>query len=201
LSARAPVVDAVPQILEFTERHAVVLRSFLGRDEREWVKRQLAEAVFEDHTIEATGKTEMLMKPNGLSAFLLFKMCDPEMLDRIEALTGTTPGDFRGRTYRMLPGGTHFSPWHDDAVQDRIAACSVNLSPEPFEGATLQIKSAEDDELVTEIGDLSFGDAVLIQISRDYQHRNSPLVGTAPKTSYAGFFYPWDPSPLARRTS
>jgi hypothetical protein len=178
----------------------VVLRSFLDADERDWIRRQLDEASFEQHTIEATGKTELLMTPNGLSALLLFKMCSPEMFDLVEALTGCGPvGDFRGRTYRMVPGAGHVSPWHDDAVQDRLAAFTINLSPQPFEGARLQVKRVADDELLTEIGDLKFGDAVLIQISRAYQHRNSPLLGTAPKTSYAGFFYPGEPSRLARR--
>jgi hypothetical protein len=137
------------------------------------------------------------MRPNALSAFLLFKVCDPELLALVEEVTGCARiGDFRGRTYRMLPGAGHVSPWHNDVVQERLAALSINLSPEPYEGAALQIKRAADDELVIEIGDLAFGDAVLIGISRAHQHRNSPLLGTAPKTSYAGFFYPWDPSPL-----
>lgn len=116
------------------------------------------------------------------------------------AATGRGPvGSFRGRTYRVLSEAGHVSPWHDDAVQDRIAALTINLSPEPFEGARLQVKDVASDEIATEIDDLEFGDAVLIQISRAYQHRNSPLTGTAPKTSYAGFFYPGEPSPLVRR--
>jgi hypothetical protein len=140
------------------------------------------------------------MRPNGISALLLFKLCDPEMFDLVEAVTGCDPiGSFAGRTYRMIPGAGHVSPWHDDAVMGRLAAFTINLSPEPYDGARLQVKSAADDELLTEIGDLEFGDAVLIQISKAYQHRNSPLLGTAPKTSYAGFFYPGEPSPLARR--
>lgn len=184
---------------ELAERHALVLRSFLEPGEREWVRRQLDAATFDRQTIEATGKVELKMRPNGLSAFLLFKVCSPAMFDLVEAATGAVPGTFAGRTYRMVPGAGHVSPWHDDAVQDRIAAFTINLSAEPFEGATLQIKDAADDRLVTEIDDLEFGDAVLIQISRAYQHRNSPLLGTAPKTSYAGFFYPGEPSPLVRR--
>ncbi|HEX8065850.1 MAG TPA: hypothetical protein VF520_04905 [Thermoleophilaceae bacterium] len=178
----------------------MVLRSFLDADEREWIGRRLDEARFHPHTIEATGKTELLMEPNAISALLLFKLCDPEVFDLVERVTGSCPvGYFRGRTYRMVPGAGHFSPWHDDAVDGRLAAFTINLSPQPFDGARLQVKSAADDELLTEIGDLDFGDAVLIQISRAYQHRNSPLLGTAPKTSYAGFFYPGEPSPLARR--
>lgn len=185
---------------EFDHQHAVVLRSFLDEDECEWIRRELENAQFEPNTIEATGKTELLMRPNGVSALLLFKLCDPAMFDLVESITGCARvGDFRGRTYRMVPGAGHVSPWHDDAIQERVAAFTVNLSPEPYEGARLQIKRAADDEIVTEIDDLAFGDAVLIQISRDYQHRNSPLLGTAPKTSYAGFFYPGEPSPLVRR--
>jgi hypothetical protein len=186
--------------LELRLRHAVVLHSFLDTDEREWIRRQLEQASFHQHTIEATGKTELLMTPNAISALLLFKLCDPEVFNLVEAVTGCAPvADFRGRTYRMVPGAGHFSPWHDDAVQGRLAAFTINLSPQPFDGARLQIKDASDDELVTELGELDFGDAVLIQISRAYQHRNSPLLGTAPKTSYAGFFYPGEVSPLARR--
>jgi hypothetical protein len=176
-----------------------VLRSFLDPGEREWIERRLEESDFEQHTIEATGKTELLMKPNAVSALLLFKLCDAEMFDLVEAVTGRRPADFRGRTYRMLPGTAHVSPWHDDAVQGRIAAFTVNLSARPFEGAQLQIKDVASGDLLTEVDDLDFGDAVLIEISRAYQHRNSPLLGTVPKTSYAGFFYPGEPSPLARR--
>lgn len=140
------------------------------------------------------------MAPNALSAFLLFKVCDPEMFRLVESLTNRGPvANFSGRTYRMIPGARHISPWHDDAVQGRRAALTINLSPEPFEGAKLQIKRVVDDEIVTELGDLRFGDAVLIAVSRDYQHRNSPLLGTKPKTSYAGFFYPGEPSPLIAR--
>jgi hypothetical protein len=199
VSARAGR-DADALRAELSQRHAAVLRSFLDPDEREWIRRQLEDARFEPHTIEATGKTELKMVPNGLSAFLLFKLCDPELLAFVEAVTGCEPvGTFAGRTYRMEPGSGHFSPWHDDAVEGRLAAFTINLSPEPFEGAKLQVKDVASDELVTEIGDLEFGDAVLIQISRAYQHRNSPLLGTNPKTSYAGFFYPGEPSPLVRR--
>lgn len=188
--------DALRRELE--QHHAVVLREFLDEDERAWVRRQLDDAEFDQHVIEATGKVELLMKPNGISALLLFKLCDPEVFGLVESVTGCgRVGDFRGRTYRMLPGSNHVSPWHDDAVQGRLAAFSVNLSPEPYEGARLQVRRAEDHEVVADIGELSFGDAALIQISRDFQHRNSPLLGTAPKTSYAGFFYPWEPSPLA----
>ncbi|HEV2815093.1 MAG TPA: hypothetical protein VGW10_17695 [Solirubrobacteraceae bacterium] len=140
------------------------------------------------------------MEPNGVSALLLFKLCDPATFDLVERVTGCDPiGHFHGRTYRMIPGAGHVSPWHDDAVMGRLAAFTINLSPEPFEGARLQVKDAATDELLTEVDDLDFGDAVLIRISKAYQHRNSPLLGTAPKTSYAGFFYPGDVSPLVRR--
>jgi hypothetical protein len=188
--------------LELARRHAVVLRSFLDPGEREWIAGQLEEASFHEHTIEATGKTELLMEPNAVSAFLLFKVCSPDVFGLVQAVTGGGPlGSFSGRTYRMVPGRGHFSPWHNDAIQGRVAAFTINLSPEPFEGARLQIKDAEDDQLVTEIGDLEFGDAVLIEISRGYQHRNSPLEGAVAKTSYAGFFYPDEAhvSPLVRR--
>ena len=195
----AAVTDAGALRAELAQRHAAVLRSFLDPDEREWIRRRLDEASFHEHTIEATGKTELLMEKNAVSAFLLFKVCSPEVFALVEAVTGSGPvGFFLGRTYRMLPGA-HYSPWHDDAGQDRIAAFTINLSPEPFEGASLQVKDVASDEIVTEIGDLEFGDAVLIQISRAYKHRNSPLAGTAPKTSHAGFFFPGEPSPLLRR--
>lgn len=185
---------------ELELRHAAVLRGFLSGAEREWVARRLADAEFEEQTIEATGKTELLMRPNTLSAFLLFKMCDPELFAVVDAVTGGGPaGFFRGRTYRMLPG-VHFSPWHTDVGQSRIAAFTVNLSPQPFEGAHLQIRRAASDEILAEVDDLEFGDAVLIQISPDLAHRNSPLLGAVPKTSHAGFFYPRSMalSPLVR---
>ena len=191
LTASPVTRDADALRRELALRHAVVLRSFLDEDECDWIRTQLDRAEFHPHTIGATGKTELLMKPNAISALLLFKLCDAEVFQLVEAVTGRGPiGDFRGRTYRMVPGAGHVSPWHDDAVQGRLAAFTINLSPEPYEGARLQVKAASEDEPLAELGELEFGDAVLIQISKAYEHRNSSLLGTAPKTSYAGFFYP-----------
>ncbi len=140
------------------------------------------------------------MEPNGASALLAMLLNDPALFDLVEALVGCEPvGSFRSRTYRMLPRAGHVSHWHNDAVPGRLAAFTVNLSREPFEGAALQVRDAGTEEIVCEIDDVEFGDAVLIQISRAYQHRNSPLRGTIPKTSHAGFFYSGERSPLARR--
>jgi hypothetical protein len=139
------------------------------------------------------------MEPNGASALLLMVLNDPALFHQVEAISGCPPiGSFRSRTYRMLPAAGHFSPWHNDALPGRLAALTVNLSPLPYDGAALQVRGAASREIVREIDDLRFGDAVLIEISRSYEHRNSPLLGSAPKTSHAGFFYAGEPSPLAR---
>jgi hypothetical protein len=139
------------------------------------------------------------MEPNGASALLLMLLNDPRLFQLVEAISGCEPiGSFRSRTYRMLPDAGHFSPWHNDALPGRLAALSVNLSPAPYAGAALQVRDASTLEIVREIDDMGFGDAVLIEISREYEHRNSPLLGAAPKTSHAGFFYAGERSPLAR---
>lgn len=185
---------------ELETNHAVALRQFLPRERALLIADELERATFRFHTIEATGKRELVMEPNAASALLLMALNDPAVFDLVEAVTGCEPiGSFRSRTYRMLPTPDFVSNWHNDALPMRLAALSINLSPEPYEGAALQVRDAVTRDIVCEIDDLAFGDAVLIEISRAYEHRNSPLLGSSPKTSYAGFFYAGEPSPLARR--
>ena len=183
---------------EFEGRHLAVLRGFLRDDHRERVSRELRSATFVERDFNLEAKTEALMVDNAATALLFFLCNDPRLFALVREVTGCEPiSRFGGRTYRMLPDAGHRSAWHDDAVQRRQVALSVNLSEHPYRGGTLQVRDASTRRVLSEAPALEHGDAVLIRIRRGIEHRITDLEGTGSKSAHVGFFYADERAPLA----
>jgi hypothetical protein len=123
----------------------------------------------------------------GAIGLLSFMLNDERLRALVGTLVGPTPTVWSGRIYRLAPGGYH-DGWHGDVDDERVAALSINLSPEPFEGCALQIRDAHSLELLSEVENTGLGDAVLFRIDLALEHRNTELAGVRPKTACAGFF-------------
>jgi 2-oxoglutarate-Fe(II)-dependent oxygenase superfamily protein len=95
---------------------------------------------------------------------------------------------FAGTVHRRIPDAGHEDAWHNDAVDGRLVALSVNLGEEPFEGGVLQIRDEREDRIVYELANTGAGDAVLIKIDKRLKHRVTPPEGRAPRTVFAGWF-------------
>ena len=153
------LVDLINQKLENTQPHEV---------EEWWTESQL-QSNFTAHLSHCL-----------LNDFNLFKL--------IEKITNCDEiGCCFGRVYRMIPG-LHNIPWHDDIGDDRLLGVSINLSPNPYQGAVLQVRNSDSGEILSEVANCGFGDAVIFRISPHLEHRLTPLEGTVSRTVYAGWF-------------
>jgi hypothetical protein len=120
---------------------------------------------------------------------LLLLTNEPRFLDFVKTMTQSPEiQSFSGSVGRRLPAAGHDDAWHSDAVDGRLAAMSVNLSREPYEGGVLQIREEPEGRIVYERANTGPGDAVLFKIDRGLKHRVTPPEGHAPRTAYAGWF-------------
>lgn len=136
---------------------------------------------------------DVCMEPDGTSGMLDLVCNDPAFLDVVESLTECPPlSRFGGFVYRLTPGAGHHHNWHDDVVQGRRVAMSINLEAEPYEGGVLQIRERETGRVVEEVTNTGAGDAVLFRIDLPLQHRVQPVTSGV-KTAFAGWFSAADP--------
>ena len=139
------------------------------------------------------------MLSNAATVLLWFVTNDPRLFAAVDRITGSGPfGSVWGRLFRMLPGPEHWGVWHDDAVGDRRAALSLNLSTEPYEGGILEIRDVASGDIVAEVRPGRLGDAILFRIAKGLEHRVTPLAGRYPKTTFVGFFRGGELAPIVR---
>ena|SRR6266481_2755264 len=128
----------------------------------------------------------------GPANILNFVANTSEFLDLMRRVTGChTIRWFGGRIYRMAPGADHFDSWHADVGtthRDRLVGMSINLSPRPYQGGTFRLREEASGEILCELSNTGPGDAILFRISSVLRHMVTPLVGTEPKTAFAGWF-------------
>jgi hypothetical protein len=131
---------------------------------------------------------DVCMDPNATSALLELLCNDAALFGAIEAVTGCAPlTRFSGFVYRLSPGIGHHHNWHNDMIQSRRVAMSVNLEPAPYEGGVLQIRRRENEAIIAEVENVGAGDAILFRIDTALQHRVT-AVTSGVKTAFAGWF-------------
>jgi hypothetical protein len=88
----------------------------------------------------------------------------------------------------MKADAGHTDKWHDDTIEGRLIAMSLNLSPRGFEGGLFQMREAKSNRMLLEIANTEPGDALLFRLSNNLQHRVTDVQPGEPKTAYAGWF-------------
>jgi hypothetical protein len=132
---------------------------------------------------------ELCMADKITTAMMDFFPNNPSFLRLVEQITGQPRlGEFNGRVYRMTSSDGHFDHWHNDCIDDRVVTMSVNLSRQVYSGGALQIRGRSSKEILQEIYNTGFGDALLFRISKELAHRVQAVTGEVPKTAYAGWF-------------
>ena len=147
---------------------------------------------------------ELCMEDEITAAMLMFFPNNPAFLRLVEKITGQIQiGEFNGRVYRMTSSDGHFDHWHNDCSPERVATMSVNLSRQIYSGGALQMRYRNSKEILHEIHNTGFGDALLFRISEDLSHRVQEVTGHIPKTAFAGWFLEGEDllSNLWKRTS
>ena len=88
----------------------------------------------------------------------------------------------------MLPGGEHEISWHNDLMPGRMVAMSINLTPRPFSGGAFEIREQGSPDVLRQVANTGFGDAVLFRVHPTLQHRVGRVEGEIARTAYAGWF-------------
>ena len=119
----------------FDAHHWVRLRGFLAAPLLAEVQQAIRTATFTEvvHAGVSPPSIDVCMEPNPTSALLELLCNDPTIFSAVEFATGCGPlTRFSGFVYRLSPAMGHHHNWHNDMVQNRRVALSVNLEPKPY---------------------------------------------------------------------
>ena len=177
---------------DFEKQCCALLGNLIEPELLETIQTGIDAAEFIPYTHQGAGVVpppeDLRMTHNRASALLQFLANDPAFLKAVSVITGVSVAGFSGNVRRFVPG-RHFDTWHNDLAGGRLAAMSLNLSREVFQGGVLQIRNWDTGVNVHEIANTGLGDAVLFRIDESLKHRITPLEGTAVRTIFAGFFF------------
>jgi 2OG-Fe(II) oxygenase superfamily len=171
---------------QFQANHCVLLRGLLAPQLLELIFAKL-EGVKWNEFHHGEFAFERVAEPGAAFALLHFVANSPRFLAVIHEITGCGPFSwFGGRIYRMEVG--HYNLWHGDTLHNRLLAMSINLSKRAYRGGLFQIREMGAQQPLAEIANTGPGDALFFRISSNLQHRVTKVVGTEPKTAFAGWF-------------
>ena len=174
---------------EFDERHCLVLPEFFSLQVLEIIKRRLSQAAFRKDLDPANLAVEQVMRDSITQGLLVFLLSSAPLFAYVEQITGCDPiGSFIGRVYRMLPGPEYYDTWHDDCIEGRMIAISVNLSEAAYQGGRTQFRRKGEERVVSQVANTGLGDALIFRIAPFLQHRVERVAGTEPKTAGVGWF-------------
>ncbi len=139
------------------------------------------------HRAVASASIDLRMEPSAASEMLVLLFNDPCVLAAVRNVAGCPVTRFNGSVYRMLPGTGHQQEWHDDLVQDRLVALSINIGSMMYEGGTLQIRERDTERVIADVRNTRPGDAVLFRLDARLEHRVTPVTSGS-KTAFAGWF-------------
>jgi hypothetical protein len=183
--------DLVELANQFEQLHSFCLPRLLDPELMEKISAQLKHCEWitrEDGTIAKEAVPSDLSPANVLN----FVANTSEFLDLMRRVTNChSIMSFGGRIYRMEPGADHFDSWHADLGTthcDRLVGMSINLSPRPYQGGVFRLRNEASAEILCELSNTGPGDAIFFRISSALRHMVTTLVGTEPKTAFAGWF-------------
>lgn len=185
---------------EFERQHWLLLPDFLDAPLLDLIQRKLGETEY--RVVDREIGVEL--RPIDCTAYLATELLlnSPKLFRAIERLTGCEQvACFSGRIYRRPPSSDYFNRWHTDLADDgRMIALSINLTPGQYRGGALQIRSSQSRELLCEVHNSGYGDALIFPVDERFEHRVCEVEGTTAKTALAGWFRSkFDPNSLFGR--
>lgn len=173
---------------QFRTQHYVRLYQLLEPTLLDLVCRGLEQASFQLRVYEGLCK-DLWPDDTRTTTFLNFLCNNQNLFEIVEAITGCGHlGCFVGKVYRMVPHQGHTDSWHDDVINERKVALSINLSPKIYRGGILQIRDCRSKKILSRIASTGFGDGVIFRIADHLEHRRTDVQGDVPKTAFAGWF-------------
>lgn len=175
---------------DYERQRCVRLRGLIEPGLLKTIQDGIDQAEFVAHRHDRLGAAaphDLVMTHNGSAALLQFLANDPAFLKAVATITGIGVAGFSGTVRRFVPGS--FDAWHNDVVDGRLLAMTLNLSREVFQGGVLQLRNWDTGADLHEIANTGFGDAVLFAIDESLKHRITNVEGTVPRTIFTGFFF------------
>ncbi len=173
---------------EFDRQHWIRLSKLLDPELLQLILHRIEQADFLQRTHKGVG-VEVCMADKITWGLLHFVSNDPKLFQIIQEITRCGPiGCFDGRVYRMVPGEGHYDSWHDDLGNNRLMALSINMSAGVYTGGVLEMRDVESGRIIAEVANTGLGDGILFRLSERLEHRVTQVVGTVPKTAFAGWF-------------
>ena len=176
---------------EFNSSHCILLPNLFEVSLLEFIQDRIAQAEFYQrvHDDIVPPAVDLCLKDDTTIGLLHFLVNDQHFFDMVQQITGFGPiGCFSGSVYRMDPELPHSDSWHDDLIEHRILAMSVNLSPDVYSGGILQIRNRHSGHIVHEVANTGFGTGIVFKLTPDLEHRVSNVEGQVAKTAFAGWF-------------
>jgi hypothetical protein len=187
LSGPAEAVEALRA--QFDRAHYFRFPALIEPNLLQFVRRQIEQAAFERRVHAMHAQDERLPKDTLPVALLTFLFNNSKFFDLIQSITGCERiGCFTGNVYRFLSSAGHSDSWHDDMVQNRMVAASVNLGSEPFPGGVLQVRDRNSGQILQEVANPVPGDAVVFRLADHLQHRVTEVEGDTHRIAFAGWF-------------
>jgi 2OG-Fe(II) oxygenase superfamily len=172
----------------FERNHWFRLQGLLGKELLHRISGEIENEEFQTQTHD-TAHTELVMRTGRAANLLAFLTNDPRLFQLIREITGCDPISwYAGRIYRMLPGPEHEGHWHDDALDGRMLAMTVNLGQAPYSGGILELREKSSEKVIDRVTNTGPGDALVFRVDPSLEHRVSAVEGGVPKTAFAGWF-------------
>ena len=172
----------------FATHHWLLLPNFLDTGLLGLVEKKLRETEY----CVVDRETGVELRPIDCTAYLAAELLlnNPKVFRAMEQITGCERiACFSGRIYRRPASSTYSNRWHTDISDEgRMLALSINLNAEPYEGGALQIRSAKTHEILCEVYNRGYGDAIIFPVDEKFEHRVCEVAGGAAKTALAGWF-------------
>jgi hypothetical protein len=186
IAATAAEFDALRKM--FVEQHWLLLPKFLDARLLDLIEKKLEGTEY--RVVER--ETGVELRPVDCTAYLATELLlnSAGLFRAIEQITGCARiASFSGRIYRRPASGTYFNRWHTDITDEgRMIALSINLNPEPYEGGGLHIRSAKTREMLCEVHNRNYGDAIIFPVDEKFEHRVCEVESGTDKTALAGWF-------------
>lgn len=181
----------------FDEHHWVRLPRVLHHDLLQDVHERLARAEFIEtaHPGVDPPSRDLCMVPNAVSGLLELVFNDAAVYDVVERITGCDEvARFGGFIYRLTAAYGQEHHWHNDLIESRLVAMSVNLGPGTYEGGLLELRDRTSQEVFDRVPNVGHGDALLFRLHETLQHRARPVTSGV-KTAFAGWYFGEDSYP------
>ena len=173
---------------EFDRQHCIQFSGLLEAGLVEFIQSEVDHAEFYPKIHKGIG-VELSTAHHVLLPLLHILINDQKLFEIVHQITGCGRiGCFTGRIYRMMPRSDHYDSWHNDMVEDRMVAMSINLSRGIYDGGILQIRERNSQRIVHEVSNIGFGDGIIFRLARSLEHRLTNVEGAVPKTAFAGWF-------------